>query len=80
MNRSLIARNVRYWREERRWTIQCLADRVGLSRVWVTQMELGRQSITDDHLARFAAALNVPLERFFEPPPAKHTGEVEAPL
>lgn len=77
MSRSIVGANLRFWREERRWTLQELADRMGLSRAAVTQMELGTQAIKDDHLLRFATVLQVPLERFFEPPPIKHSGELD---
>lgn len=74
---STVAANIRFWREERRWTTQRLADSVGLSRSSISQMESGTQSVTPDHLAAIAQALAVPVARFFEPPPARHAGELE---
>lgn len=74
---NLVARNIRFWREERRLTTQALADRIGLSRSSVTQMELGSQVVTDAYLRAIAGALCVPVPCFFEEPPALHTGELE---
>ena len=68
---------IRYWREERRWTIQALADRVGMSRASLNQMELGTQSIREDQLEVLATALCVPVDFLITLPPAKHTGELE---
>lgn len=77
MKASVVATNIRWWREERRWTTQQLADRVGLSRSSISQMESGYQAVTDENLQAIAAALRVPIARFFAPPPAKHAGELE---
>lgn len=69
---------IRFWREERRWTIQELADRMGLSRASLNHMELGTQTVRADQIDQLAAVLGVSVDCLMTAPPLKHAGELES--
>jgi len=54
-----LGRAIRTQRERREMTQGVLAERVGLSRASITNIELGRQSVLVDQLFRFAEALSM---------------------
>lgn len=56
---------VKAMRLERGWTQTDLADRVGLSRTSVTNIEIGRQRVLLSDLFDFARAFSVPPKTIF---------------
>jgi transcriptional regulator with XRE-family HTH domain len=57
--KETVAANVRRFRNERGWTQEDLADRVGLSARYVGQIERARASMSVTVLGRLAEALRV---------------------
>jgi transcriptional regulator with XRE-family HTH domain len=57
--KETVAANVRRFRNERGWTQEDLADRVGLSARYVGQIERAQASMTVSVLGRIADALKV---------------------
>jgi transcriptional regulator with XRE-family HTH domain len=56
---DVIAANVRAERARRRWSQQELADRSGLSRSTIADLEIGTRRITADHLPVLCRAFGV---------------------
>jgi DNA-binding XRE family transcriptional regulator len=54
---------IKVWREYRGQTQQQLADRVGISKPYLSQLETGKRTGTTDVLASIAKALDVSLEQ-----------------
>lgn len=54
---------IKVWREHRSLTQQELADRVGISKPYLSQLETGKRTGTTDVLAAIAEALDVSLEQ-----------------
>ena len=54
--------SVRAWREHRGMTMQSLADAVGLSKPYVSQIESRKRAGTAATLKKLARALDVPLD------------------
>lgn len=64
-----IGLNILYYRKERHWTQQQLADECGeegISRAFIQRIETGVSSCSLDTLMDIAQALNVPLYKLFE--------------
>ncbi|NKQ36620.1 MAG: helix-turn-helix transcriptional regulator [Chloroflexi bacterium] len=55
-------RPLRLWREYRGLTLQTLADRVGISKSYLSQIETGDRDGSIDVMKRLAAALDVSLD------------------
>lgn len=55
-------RPLRVWREYRGLTLQALADQVGISKSYLSQIESGSRSGSANVLKRIAAALNLSLD------------------
>jgi len=53
---------VKLWRERLGWTQQELADRAGISKPYLSQIETGKRQGTVETLSAIARALEVPLE------------------
>jgi DNA-binding XRE family transcriptional regulator len=53
---------IRLWRDHRGLTQQALADRAGISKPYLSQIESGKRQGTVETLAAIARALDVPLE------------------
>lgn len=53
---------VKLWREHLGWTQQELADRAGISKPYLSQIETGKRQGTVETLSAIARALDVPLE------------------
>ena len=53
---------LRVWREHRHLTQQELADRAGISKPYLSQLEAGKRTGTTDVLARLAEALNLTID------------------
>jgi transcriptional regulator with XRE-family HTH domain len=58
---DVVASAVRAERARRHWTQAQLADRTGLSRTTIGDIESGRRQVTVNHLPLFCRALGVPL-------------------
>jgi DNA-binding XRE family transcriptional regulator len=54
---------IKVWREFRHLTQQQLADRVGISKPYLSQLETGKRTGTTEVLASIAEALDVSLEQ-----------------
>ena len=57
---------IRVWREYRGLTQQHLAEKVGISKPYLSQLESGKRSGTTDVLMSIAQALNVGLEELVD--------------
>lgn len=57
---------IRVWREYRGLTQQQLAEKVGISKPYLSQLESGKRSGTTDVLMSIAQALNVGLEELVD--------------
>ena len=57
--RKVIARNVRAFRQERVWSQEELADRAGVHRTYISQVERAVTNPTATAIAKIAAALGV---------------------
>lgn len=73
---DFVARNIRFWREERRLTIRQLCARIDVDYTRLAQWETGKRTIPAPMVGVIAEALQVPPGRFFEEPPEKHGGEL----
>ena len=73
---SVVRRNLRFWRDERRMNTRQLGKLLGLSHSGITDLERGTRRITMDTFFKIAEVLNVDITRFFEEPPAYHSGEL----
>jgi DNA-binding XRE family transcriptional regulator len=58
---------IKVWREYRGLTQQQLADTVGISKPYLSQLETGKRTGTTEVLSAIAEALNVSLEQVAEP-------------
>lgn len=57
---------VKLWREHRKLTQQDLADKAGISKPYLSQIESGKRQGTVETLAAIARALEVPLDMLTE--------------
>ncbi|MGG7655176.1 helix-turn-helix domain-containing protein [Kocuria rosea] len=76
---ATVGRQIRHRRQQRRWSVQELSDRAGVSRRMLTQIELGQANpslVTVDHIAH---ALDTDFVALTMPPttPAHEPGEPE---
>lgn len=53
---------IRERRRERGWDQQTLADRIGASRLWISEMENGKRSVQLDMVLRALAAVDLDLD------------------
>ena len=58
---------IKVWREYRGLTQQQLADRIGISKPYLSQLETGKRTGTAEVLSAIAEALNVSLEQVADP-------------
>jgi transcriptional regulator with XRE-family HTH domain len=63
---AAVARNVRAYRIKRKWTLDVLAARAGVSKGMLVQVEQGRTNPSIATLCRLADGLGVPLPRLVE--------------
>ncbi len=61
-----IGMRLRNYRQQRQYSQEVLAERVGLHATYIGQVERGEKNVTVESLAKIAAALDVPLSRIFE--------------
>lgn len=74
---SLVARNIRFWRVERRLAIRDLCARIHVDYTRLAEWETGKRTIPAPMVGVIAEALQVDPKRFFEEPPTKHGGEID---
>ncbi len=74
---SLVARNIRFWRVERRLAIRDLCARIRVDYTRLAEWETGKRTIPAPMVGIIAQALHVDPQRFFEEPPPKHGGEID---
>lgn len=53
---------IRVWRQHRKFTLQHLADQAGISKSYLSQLELGKRSGSTEVLRQLAKALDVSLD------------------
>lgn len=63
-----IGEKIRWFRAEKRMTLEELAQRSGLSKSFLSQAERGQSSMTLTSLQRIAEGLDLTLAEFFQPP------------
>lgn len=73
------AATIRAWREHKGWDQSEMQGNAGISRSTYTRLEAGTTWITVDHVARIAAACNLPVPLFYEEM-EKHHRDVGPPL
>ena len=59
MTRSILSRNIRYFRRLNGWSQEQLADHCGLHRTYVGAIERGERNVGLDNLERLADALQI---------------------
>lgn len=59
-----VGKKVRELRQDRRWTQTELAQRLGLSQNWISEIEQGKGSLTAEQLLFLLRLFNVPIDRF----------------
>ena len=64
--REIFSKNVIYWRKKRGLTQSELADKSGLNRVYISNVENGVKNITVDSMEIFVNALGVPVSELFK--------------
>ena len=57
---------LRAWRQYREFTLEMLADRIGVSKEYLSQIENGQKSGTVDIFRRLSTVLNVELDDLVE--------------
>lgn len=57
---------IRVWREYRKLTQQLLAEKVGISKPYLSQIESGKRNGTSEILKRLAQVLNIDMEDLVE--------------
>jgi len=60
---------VKEWRQRKGWTQRQLATEAGCSRELISSIETCRHAPSTDRLYELAAALEVPIQDLFPPPP-----------
>lgn len=64
--RARLGRNVRKLREEKGWSQEDYADRAGIHRTYVSDIERGRRNPTITVVEKLAAPFNVPVGRMVD--------------
>ena len=64
--RARLGRNVRKLREEKGWSQEDYADRAGIHRTYVSDIERGRRNPTVTVVEKLAAPFNVPVGRLID--------------
>lgn len=63
--RQILARNIRHLRQERGMTQEDLSFETGISRTYLSDVELGKRNVAVDNIERIARALRVRVEELF---------------
>ena len=59
MIREEIGKNIKKARQSKGFTMQSLADKIGISRVSITRFESGKENLTIDTIQKLADAIGV---------------------
>ena len=60
-----IGKRIEDFRKKKEWTQQELADRMGLPRTSISQIEQGKRNVTAVELYQFSKELEFPISDFF---------------
>jgi transcriptional regulator with XRE-family HTH domain len=63
--REILAGNIRRLRKERGWSQEELAEKSGLHRTYVGDIERLERNVSVDNIERLAAAFNIPVKDLF---------------
>ena len=63
--REVLARNIRRLRKERGWSQEVLAEKSGLHRTYVGDIERLERNVSVDNIERLAKAFGVPIKELF---------------
>jgi transcriptional regulator with XRE-family HTH domain len=72
---AAIGAQIRALRRAKQWTLQDLADQIGMSIGYISQVERGRSVMTIAALMRISDAFGVPMNYFFQPATASAAQE-----
>jgi len=64
--RVVFGRRVRYFRKQREWSQEVLAERAGLSRERISRIETGRSGTRFQHVDDIVHAFDVSFREFFK--------------
>ncbi len=67
--RAILARNIRHARTQRDWSQEYLAERSGLTQVFVSRLETAKAAATVDTLEKLARAFGEPADALLRPLP-----------
>ncbi len=65
--RAILARNIRQARTQRDWSQEYLAERSGLTQVFVSRLETAKAAATVDTLEKLARAFGEPADALLRP-------------
>jgi XRE family transcriptional regulator, master regulator for biofilm formation len=60
-----VGQRIREYRENKKMSVQELANRIGVSRSYLSRMETGERPIKTDILEKVSTVLEVPIEDFY---------------
>jgi transcriptional regulator with XRE-family HTH domain len=63
--RQVLAHNIRRLRKERGWSQEVLAEKSGLHRTYVGDIERVERNVSVDNIEKLARAFNVPVKELF---------------
>jgi transcriptional regulator with XRE-family HTH domain len=63
--RQMLARNIRRLRKERGWSQEMLAEKSGLHRTYVGDIERLERNVSVDNIDKLARAFNIPVQDLF---------------
>lgn len=71
--RDIVSNNIRYYRLEKKWTQEELAEKLGTTATYVSRLENAKKNIRVDYINHIANTLNItPKELFIERPLIKN--------
>ena len=73
--RQLLAQKMRFLRFTRGWSQELLAERAGLHRTHISQIERGQVNLSIDNLEKLAHAFDLPIPELLTPPSPANLAE-----
>ncbi len=64
--RDILAQHIRELRSEKGWSQEELADRCGLHRTYIGDIERAERNVSVDNIEKIAKTLKVPITALFE--------------